>query len=84
MKADAEKTGWVLNNFLTNSIKYSSEGSTIAVSINRSGKDVVFSVTDNGPGIPQEYLSKVFNRFLKYPAQNQEEQDWVSQYRKNL
>ena len=33
VRADAEKTGWVLNNFLSNAIKYSSSGSKITVSI---------------------------------------------------
>jgi signal transduction histidine kinase len=68
VKADADKTGWVLNNFLTNAIKYSSEVSTIDVSVRQSGNSVEFSVRDHGPGIPQEYISKVFDRFFKVPG----------------
>jgi NtrC-family two-component system sensor histidine kinase KinB len=68
VKADAEKTGWVLNNFLTNAIKYSSEESTINVNIKRSGKEIEFSVADRGQGIPAEYLTKVFERFFKVPG----------------
>ena len=68
IKADAEKTGWVLNNFLTNAIKHSSNDSTITVSIRKSGSDIEFSVLDQGQGIPSEYLAKVFDRFFKVPG----------------
>lgn len=68
IKADAEKTSWVLNNFLTNAIKYSAEGSTITISVNQRRKDIVFSVTDQGPGIESEYLRKVFERYFKVPG----------------
>lgn len=68
VKADAEKTVWVLNNFLTNAIKYSSEDSTINVTVRKSENGIEFSVLDQGPGIPSEYLSKVFERFFKVPG----------------
>lgn len=66
--ADAEKTGWVLNNFLTNAINYSSAGSTITVRASHSAKEVSISVADQGPGIAPEYHSKVFERFFKVPG----------------
>jgi NtrC-family two-component system sensor histidine kinase KinB len=68
VKADAEKTGWVLNNFLTNAIKYSSENSSISVNVKASDGLIQFSVADKGPGIPEEYLPKVFDRFFKVPG----------------
>jgi signal transduction histidine kinase len=68
VKADAEKTGWVLNNFLTNAIKHSPENSIITVSIRRSGNSIEFAVADEGPGIPSEYSTKVFERFFKVPG----------------
>ncbi len=68
VKADSEKTTWVLNNFLTNAIKYSSENSTIVVGIRKVEKNIEFSVIDEGPGIPSEYLAKVFERFFKVPG----------------
>jgi len=68
VKADAEKTTWVLNNFLTNAIKYSSEGSTVVVSVREVESTIEFSVLDKGPGIPSEYLSRVFDRFFKVPG----------------
>ena len=68
IKADAEKTGWVLNNFLSNAIKYSSRESIIRLEIKQSGNRVEFSVSDNGPGIAAEHLPKVFDRFFKVPG----------------
>lgn len=68
VKADAEKTTWVLNNFLMNAIKYSSEEQTVTLRIYRKEGNVVFSVTDQGPGIPKEYQEKVFDRFFKVPG----------------
>ncbi|HEY2720409.1 MAG TPA: ATP-binding protein, partial [Chitinophagaceae bacterium] len=68
VKMDAEKTGWVLNNFLTNAIKYSIEGSTIVVNLKKADGFVRFSVKDHGPGIPDEYLPRIFERFFKVPG----------------
>jgi NtrC-family two-component system sensor histidine kinase KinB len=66
--ADAEKTGWVLNNFLTNAIKHSPEGSIITVAIKKMADGIEFSVADKGSGIPSEYATKVFERFFKVPG----------------
>jgi len=68
LRADEEKTGWVLNNFLTNAIKYSSDNSSIAVNIKVDDESIQFSVVDRGPGIPGEYLPRVFERFFKVPG----------------
>jgi signal transduction histidine kinase len=68
VKADVEKTSWVLSNFLSNAIKYSPEESKISVKISKLDNQVEFAVTDQGPGIPSEYQSKVFERFFKVPG----------------
>jgi len=70
VRADAEKTGWVLNNFLSNAIKYSSPGSKISVNIKLVDGSLQFSVKDEGTGIPEEYLPKIFERFFKVPGSN--------------
>jgi len=66
--ADAEKTSWVLNNFLTNAIKYSSEGGNISVNVRSVDGFIQFSVKDEGVGIAEEYLPKIFDRFFKVPG----------------
>lgn len=65
--ADAEKTGWVLNNLLSNAIRYSPGGGTITVQLIDETTRVVFSVKDQGPGIPVQYAEKVFDRFFTLP-----------------
>lgn len=66
--ADAEKTTWVINNFLTNAIKYANEESEIKITVARQDGNLVFSVTDHGPGIAPEYLSRLFERYFQVPG----------------
>lgn len=67
INADAEKTTWVLNNLLTNAIKYSKEGGTINVAAKQTERAVTFSVADTGQGIAAEYLPKIFERYFQVP-----------------
>ena len=46
IEADADKTTWVLNNFLTNAIRYSLENNEIVVSIIRQEKTILFPVLE--------------------------------------
>lgn len=70
VKADSEKTGWVLINFLTNAITYSSNQSKIIVKIKKENNQVVFQVIDNGKGIDKRYQSKVFDKYFQIPGSN--------------
>jgi PAS domain S-box-containing protein len=66
--ADTDKTTWVLNNFLTNAIKYSFGNSSIEVKAAQQNGNVIFSVKDYGPGIPKEYLPRLFERYFQVPG----------------
>ncbi|WP_143307282.1 sensor histidine kinase [Chitinophaga vietnamensis] len=66
--ADPEKTAWVLVNFLTNAIRYSPEQAMVQVRAERCGTQVVFTVQDEGPGIADVYLPRVFDRYFKVPG----------------
>jgi len=68
IQADVEKTSWVLINFLTNAIKYSPEGSGIEVSACRKKDTVEFVVADQGRGIDEKYLPRIFDRYFKVPG----------------
>lgn len=68
IQADADKTTWVLNNFLTNAIRYSPENSTVIIGVQRKNKAIEFSVQDFGKGIAPEYKDKVFDRYFKVPG----------------
>jgi signal transduction histidine kinase len=53
----------VLANLLANAIKFTPPGGTVCTRITGSEGDVCFSVTDTGPGIPDNLLDAVFERF---------------------
>jgi len=68
IKADSEKTVWVLINFLTNAIRYSSEKSTITIQLTSEKHQVVFAVIDKGKGIDVRYKNKVFDKYFQIPG----------------
>jgi PAS domain S-box-containing protein len=68
IKSDADKTTWVLNNLLTNAIKYSFSNGTIEVSAKVENDHILFSVTDKGPGIAEEYIPRLFERYYQVPG----------------
>lgn len=65
---DEEKTTWVLINLLTNAIKYSNENGIVEIKVMQKKNDLVFSVTDNGKGIEEQYVSHVFDKYFKVPG----------------
>ena len=66
--ADADKTSWVLLNFLTNAVRYSKENSKIILSVAKIDNKIEFSVQDKGQGIEEKYLPKIFDRFFQVPG----------------
>ncbi len=68
IRADAEKTAWVLNNFLTNAIRYSPVDSKIVLSVVPNNGTIRFSVQDYGKGIDPQYKDKIFDRYFKVPG----------------
>ncbi len=70
VKADTEKTSWVLINFLTNAITYSSENSKIIVRLKQKNKQISFQVIDTGKGIDSRYKTKVFDKYFQIPGSN--------------
>ncbi|MGL5206167.1 MAG: ATP-binding protein [Acidaminococcaceae bacterium] len=68
LEADGVLLTRVLVNLLENAINYTPEGSAISVSLRKNGENVLFEVSDNGPGIPEEVLPRIFERFYSHPA----------------
>ena len=68
IKADSEKTAWVLINFLTNAIAYSSENSKIIVKLKNENNQVIFQVIDTGKGIDNHYKTKIFDKYFQVPG----------------
>ncbi|MBT9134557.1 MAG: Sensor histidine kinase ResE [Firmicutes bacterium] len=63
--ANADKVEQVLVNIMSNAIKYTHEGSDIAVSVMAVGDMVRVSIKDQGPGIPEEDQTRIFERFYR-------------------
>ena len=65
LRADPTKLHDVLRNLIANAVTYSPERTTIRVETSVNGSSVVLSVADQGPGIPEDDLSRVFERFYR-------------------
>jgi two-component system phosphate regulon sensor histidine kinase PhoR len=65
VRADPAKLHDALRNLVANAIIYAPEQSTIRIDATRNGDRVAISVSDEGPGIPTEDLSRVFERFYR-------------------
>lgn len=63
--ADPEKIIWVLNNLISNSLKYTNAGDEISISAVPQNNMMCISVKDTGIGIPKEYLKSIFDKFIK-------------------
>ncbi len=65
--ADKDKIKQVILNLLNNALLYSHMGGIVNITTNTSSKDISFSVQDNGPGIPNEDLHLLFERYYRHP-----------------
>ena len=64
-QADPSAVDQVLFNLVDNAVKYTDRGGTITISASPSGGSLVLEVSDTGPGIPEELLGHVFERFSR-------------------
>ena len=62
---DENRIKQVISNLVNNAVKYCGEDKSIAVNIKKVGKKYRFEVTDKGPGIAQEELPHVWDRYYK-------------------
>lgn len=63
--ADRDRLIQVLNNLLSNAIKFSPKGERVTLSAGRNGQNAVIAVADRGPGIPEEFRTRLFERFTQ-------------------
>jgi signal transduction histidine kinase len=65
LTTDIELLKEIIENLLTNAIKFSESGSIVSLSLRETNSHVYISVQDKGPGIPEEEKSLLFQRFAK-------------------
>jgi two-component system sensor histidine kinase SenX3 len=65
--ADADLLGRAVENLVSNAIKYSPPDTKITVSATREGASVLISVRDQGYGIPEAGLARIFDKFYRVP-----------------
>ena len=72
MDIDVVKVQMVIRNILSNALKYVENGKgNIFVRVENSRSEAIVSISDNGPGVPNSDLPKLFNRY--YKGQNSHE-----------
>ena len=62
---DSDRMCQVIDNLITNAIKFSESGTAILVTADADDEGIRFQVADQGPGIPPEDLDKMFGTFQK-------------------
>ena len=65
VRADPERIAQVLMNLLHNAVKFSPSGGRVTVGAKAEAEDVIVSVRDDGVGIPERDLERIFERFYK-------------------
>ncbi len=71
---DRQRINHVFTNLMSNAIEHSPANGDILLCAKPSENndhEVEFSITDKGPGIPEEYHSRIFERFFRVPGQTQ-------------
>jgi two-component system OmpR family sensor kinase len=58
----------VLDNLIENALRYTPEGGVVDVRVLNEGGKLAVEVVDNGPGIPEDMLPRVFDRFFRVPG----------------
>jgi len=63
ISTDVDRFAQVITNLLSNAVKYSPQGGEVLVTIENIGANVRISVRDHGPGVPEEFRARIFERF---------------------
>ena len=66
VRAAPERLAQVFDNLVDNAIGFSPDGSTVTIDIEKIDGDCRVRIRDEGPGIPDTHLTRIFERFFTY------------------
>jgi signal transduction histidine kinase len=72
LECDPMHISQVVNNILTNAVKFSSQGTTVTVTNELDGENAIVHIADQGQGIPSDELPTIFNAFQKTSVKSTE------------
>lgn len=67
VRCDAELLRVAIDNLIRNAVQISAKGDTVDVGVMCTRDQAIVTVRDHGPGIPTEYLDRIFDRFAQVP-----------------
>ncbi|MFW6134172.1 MAG: ATP-binding protein [Elusimicrobiota bacterium] len=70
---DKKRLERVLRNILDNAVKYSPPNEKVKISVHQDGNQVVVSVKDRGPGVSEQELDKIFDKFYRIDSKKNKE-----------
>ena len=68
IRSDETRLRQIVNNLLDNALKFSPLGGKVEVELGRTSTHVLFKVRDSGPGVPEDFLDRIFERFFQLDA----------------
>jgi PAS domain S-box-containing protein len=71
--SDPDWLAQIMTNLLSNAIKFSPEGGEVTVGVESGASDVGISVRDHGPGVPEEFRERIFEKFVQVDASDTRE-----------
>jgi signal transduction histidine kinase len=66
LRTDPMRLEQILLNLLSNAVRHSPEGETVAVRVEQTSADVCFRVIDHGPGVPPDIQTRIFEPFERF------------------
>jgi len=64
-EADPERINQILNNLVSNALRYTPPKGKVGIHLEATNKSVVITISDSGPGIPAVHLTHIFERFYR-------------------